>query len=272
MQTANVGNVGDPVEIVTGTFEELTAAVQKMDPRALSSLRMGMPQRRALIQAAAQNRPDLQPLVNHVLLPMMAKGSRLADSVARQAAIAKRVSDTADYLEAATHIVPINFDATADAGTNTADVTAPHSGQPWRYLTMFAACSAAVGVRLTSFEIASTNHITTGNVTYGTAPTAPGIDFAMFTGANHLAATRPQYQYRPWGIGRAGVLRPDAHIKIAIVNKSGAAASTFVGLMVQSSPCGEGSAYPNDRGGAYRPKSKATRAFLNKIVKFSMFG
>ncbi len=259
----------DPVAITIGAFEEVVSAVQRQDPRAFKDLRASMPERMRMLRAAAQQNPNAAQMINHVLVPMMKQAPSLLDSVAKQAAMTRRVNDTAEYLEAATHVVPICFDATADAGTNTADVVAPHSGQPWRYLAAFAACTASVGVRLTSFEVASTNHVTTSNVSYGTAPTSPGLDLSLLTGSNHLAANRANYQWRPWGISRAGVLRPDAHIKLALINKSGGAASTFIGLMVQSNPCGEAGRY--QRAFAYPSNSKSAKAFMSKVLKFSMF-
>lgn len=260
----------DPVQITIGAFEEVASAIQRQDPRAFKRLTVSLPERLNMLRQARDASPQAAPMIDHVLMPLMQRAPNLVQSVAKQAAVARRVNDTAEYLEAATHVVPICFDGTLDAGTNTADVSAPHSGQPWRYLAAFASCTAAVGVRLTSFEVASTNHISTSNVSYGTAPTAPGIDLSLLTGSNHLAANRANYQWRPWGIGRAGVLRPDAHVKLAIANRSGATATTFIGLMVQSNPCGEAGRYQS--AFAYKRGGKSEKAFIQKVLRFSMFG
>lgn len=270
--TPSVGAVSDPIEITVGVWDELGAAIRKVDPKAFRGLRASIPQRIQMLNAAAQNRPDLQPLVNQVLRPMLQRAPSLIDSAAKSAAVSRRVKDTADKLETATHITPVHFDALANAGSDGAEVSAPHNGQPWRYLGMFATSSATVGTRISKFSLASTNHVVTDNVKYTTTtPTKAGLDLSLFAGNNQLAAMLPRHRWQPWGLKSSGVIRPDGKILIDVENRSGAAATMFIGLMLQSTPCGEQAQYLGTRGGVYRSKSKAGNAFMKKLIRFSMF-
>jgi hypothetical protein len=265
------GPVGDPVLVTLGAWEELGAAIRAVDRKALTRFRGMLPQKLQLLRAAAQHNPQVAPMVHNVLVPTLQRTANVANSVAKNAALQRRVIDTANELETATHIIPVCFDSLADAGSNTATVSAPYNGQPWRFLSCFAASTAAVGTRLSKFSLATTNHVVTDNVTYGSAPTKPGIDFSILSGSNHMAALMPQHRWRPWGLKRSGVIRPDGKIDIGVENRSGGAASMFLGLMVQASPCGEQAQYQGTPGGVYRTSSKYSKQFFNNLVKFSMF-
>ena len=259
-----------PIAIVTSGFEELGAAVQKLDRTALRKFNMGIPQRIQLLQAAAKEAPDQAHIVNRILVPSLKAQSTIARA-AENAAAQRRVKDSADLLDTATHIVPISADAVATATTITAEIKTPFSGQPWRYLDLFAACSASVAVRLSSFKLTSIDHVVTDNITYSTAPSDKGIDLAQFVGSNQQAA-KPRMQWRPWGLKRSGVIRPEGIITLAVSNRTGAAAYWYLGLMIQASPCGEDASYADGRDGVYTRKDHRSRAFFKKLMNLSLFG
>lgn len=272
----NSRRAADPVEIVVGFWDELGEAIGALDRKALTRLRLNVPQRIATLNAAAQARPQLKPVIQRVLTPMLQRAPAMiqaaASNAAKAAAVNRRVQDTADQLDTATHITPIQWDNLANAGADGVEVSAPHNGQPFRYLGMLCATSAAVGTRITKFSLASTNHIVTDNVRYTTTtPTGGGVDFAQFLGTNQLAASVPRYRWQPWGLKRSGVIRPDGKINLDVANRSGAGAYIYVGLMLQSTPCGEQASYLDGRGGVYKARSKAGQAFMKKLVRFSMF-
>lgn len=270
--SVSVGAVNDPVAITVGLFDELGEAIGALDRKALGRIKMSIPQRIQLMNAAAQSNPQLQPLVQRVLTPMLQKAPSIINSAAKSAAVNRRVQDTADRLDTATHIIPVQWDNLANAATDGVEISAPHNGQPWRYLAMLAASTATVGTRITKFSLASTNHVNADNVKYTTTtPTAGGLDFAQFVGSNQLSAAIPRYRWQPWGLKSSGVIRPDGKINIDVANRSGAGAYIYIGVMVQSTPCGDQAQYVSSRGGVYRQRSKAGRAFMQKLVRFSMF-
>ena len=262
----------DPIAIVTEGWDDLTGAIIRTDRNALKRVNMSAPNRIALLrQVAAQAKdPAHQAIINRAFIPMLQKQQGIA-AAAASAAAARRVKESADLIDTATHIIPVNVDALANASTVTGDLEAPYDGQPWRYLDLFAASTATVGTRLTSFKLASVDHIVTSNVTLSTTPSDAGIDLAQLVGSNQQSAMRPRMQWRPWGLKRSGVLRPDAKIRVALSNRSGSSASMYLGVMVQASPCGEDSQYAYERGGVYQRRAKQSRDFFKKLLNFSLY-
>ena len=266
-----MSNAQNPVAIATAGADELMGAIMRLDPKLVSKFQINQATREQALQEAARMSPEHAPLINKVMLPLMKAQSTVANA-AKSAAAVRRVRDSADLLETATHIIPISSDAVATATTHTYEVSTPFNGQPWRYLDIAGVCSQTVGVRLSSFKLTSIDHVVTDNVSYSVSQNDKGIDLALLSISNFLAANNPRHRWRPWGLKRSGVIRPDGKITAAISNRSGASASWFVALMVQASPCGEDSLYDDNKGGVYKRTAPQSRAFLQKLIRFSLYG
>jgi len=191
-------------------------------------------------------------------------------TAALQAAAAARFKATHEWLNRPTHVIPVNFDAVAAATlSGVATVAAPHNSA-WRLIAIQVNDAQALGMRITSFTLANTEHVVTSNVTFsGGAPTSPGIDASIFSNRMNTVLL-PEYRYRPWALKRGGVLRSDAVIKIQVYNPGAAAASLNLTLFVQSSPCGDGDGYATEKGGVHPMGSEQSEAFLNSLASGGM--
>lgn len=173
----------------------------------------------------------------------LSSGVRAVTAATLRAGAVARVQDTRDYLEQATHVIPVCFDnvgATSSSGTAT--IASPHD-QPWRVVAIHTNDSQCTGIRFTSLKFGNTEHVVSSNVTFTAgSPTSAGIDAAAFSGKLYRAL-KPQFQYRPWGLGKGGWIRSDGHIVMQVYNPGASAASLNVSVFVQSSPCGEKAAY-----------------------------
>jgi hypothetical protein len=234
--------VGEYTEALGDELAELGAVIQRarrpgLDPR-FRGLLASVQSRIGSLEAAAQAKPQqFRPMLR------LTQGVRAVAQAAAQAAAAQRVKSTRDYLEQPTHVIPVPFDAVAATSlSGVATVKAPH-GQPWRLCSIHTNDAQCTGIRVVSIKLANTEHVVASNVSFSSGgPTNAGIDAALFSGKMYRGLMA-SYQYRPWGLGRGGWLRSDAELQLQVYNPGAAAVSLNLSLLVQSSPCGEGTQY-----------------------------
>ncbi len=266
-QTAgiNVGaafDVGEWNDIGEGINEMLAAAIPRPRiflPNAARPVVQRVDARLAQLQAAARQNRQLAPFAQ------MATNASNAAKTAMSAVAVQRVKHKAEILNTATHIIPVNFDAVlATSLSATATIKAPHQ-QSWRLLSIHTNDAQCTGIRFVNISIAGQNHVKTDNVEWSVAPTSPGIDFAIFSNKNNMAASHPQYRYRPWGLGEGGIFRPDGTLVLQAYNPTAATVNANVSLFVQSSPCGESWRYDGEKGGLHAIGSQGFKQFFSGL-------
>ena len=260
-------NVGEWIPLgEVQEFDEALGAVQRMIGRptirrpqiapAVKRMQSAM----VPLKRAAQSRPFLKPLVN------IAQRATDSATTAMNSMAAASAKASIERLNMPTHMISVCFDAVGTlALSGTATVKAPHNN-PWRLTSIHTNDSQCTGLRFSSFVLGGTEHIVTSNVTFdANGPSNAGWDAAVFSGKMQ-ALVHPQYRFRPWGLGKGGVLRADSELRMRIYNPLGASASLNVTIFCQSSPCGDNDLYITDKGGVYPTGSKPSKAFFEQLM------
>lgn len=268
-QVHSVINVGAYIEPYEADFEEL-GAIMKTRPviRVAQPVLNRLDSRTNALKAQASRNPALAQALRPVI--KMASSATTTARAALNAAAAQRVKTQADFLNQPTHVIPVCFDAVGPAAqSGTATIKAPHNN-PWRLLSIQTNDAECVGMRVTSFVLAGTEHVVTSNVTFDSGgPTFPGIDLATFSHRMNTVVLA-QHRYRPWGLGKGGVLRADGEIKIRLYNPGAGPANANITLFVQSTPCGENSIYISDKGGVLPGSAKGSKEFFARLMAGQM--
>ncbi|WP_156041383.1 hypothetical protein [Chondromyces apiculatus] len=211
----------------------------------------------AIKKAAAQAK-------NNKLKALAATATKTTNATlaAQNAAAAARLKATRDFLDQPTCPIPVCFDAVAPGSVSAvATISSPHD-QPWRMVAIVANDSQCDGMRVTSLKFGNTEHVPACVAYVGGTPTQPGVDLSIFSGKLHRAIL-PSHQFRPWGLGRGGWIRPDGKIYLQLFNPSATAKSANLIVLVQSSPCGEKATYGKDF--MYEDGSQVARSSWSKL-------
>lgn len=226
----------------------------------------------ARIAAAAKASPAIAKKIRPTI--HLATAAQTAMAQMQAAVSSAEAKGVTDRLAQATHVIPVCFDNVATVSpSGIATVSAPHN-RPWRFLGVMAndaQTSVVLPPRLISLKIAGTEHIIASNVVFSSgSPTSPGVDLSVFSTKNHLAL-KPEFRWRFWGMGIAGVMRSDAQILMQVYNPAGASQSVNLSLLVQSSPCGDDDGfYSTEKGGVHASNDPVSIKFMANLARGGM--